>query len=161
MIDIESKTCVKFIPRTNQADYLRIFSGSGCWSYVGRIGGRQDLSLQSSGCFSHGTIMHEIIHSLGYGHMHQHYDRDTLVRINWANVQPGYEHNFDKMSPSEWYNYGTPYDLSSVMHYGPYSFSKNGRLTIQALISAQQSIIGQRTRLSTGDVQRINNMYQC
>jgi hypothetical protein len=28
---------VKFVPRTTQASYLRIFSGSGCWSYVSLI----------------------------------------------------------------------------------------------------------------------------
>jgi len=25
---------VQFVPYTNQQTYLRIFSGSGCWSYV-------------------------------------------------------------------------------------------------------------------------------
>ncbi len=25
---------IKFVPRTNEKNYLRIHSGSGCWSYV-------------------------------------------------------------------------------------------------------------------------------
>jgi hypothetical protein len=71
MNDIESKTCVRFVARSSQTDYVRIFSGSGCYSYIGRIGGSQDVSLQRSGCIYHGTIMHELIHALGYGHMQQ------------------------------------------------------------------------------------------
>jgi hypothetical protein len=29
--------CIKFIERKNQENYLRIISGKGCWSYVGRF----------------------------------------------------------------------------------------------------------------------------
>ncbi|KAG5673253.1 hypothetical protein PVAND_003316 [Polypedilum vanderplanki] len=161
MNDIESKTCVRFIARSNQANFIRIISGSGCYSYIGRIGGQQDVSLQSSGCLSHGTIMHELIHALGYDHMQNHYQRDTLVRINWENIQDGRSYNFNKVNPNTFGDFGTSYDLDSVMHYGGYSFSKNGRLTIQTLNSGNQGRIGQRTRLSDGDIARIKNMYGC
>lgn len=36
------RTCIRFKPRTNEQDYISIVSGNtGCWSSVGRIGGRQ------------------------------------------------------------------------------------------------------------------------
>ena len=41
--------CVQWIRRTTQSDYVAITgSGSGCYSYVGRIGGRQ---VRSGGPF--------------------------------------------------------------------------------------------------------------
>jgi len=161
MNEISSKTCVSFVPRSSQNDYIRFFSGDGCWSYIGRIGGKQDLSLKRSGCMVHGIAMHEIIHALGYGHMHQHYQRDSKVRINYGNIQSGLEVWFQTLDPASWNNYGTSYDVSSVMHYGPYSFSRNGQMTIQAYSSADQRVMGQRSYLSSGDVARIKNMYAC
>ena len=43
---------------------------SGCWAYVGCQGaqggkGGQTVNLGSPGCFNVGTILHEIVHSLG------------------------------------------------------------------------------------------------
>ena len=91
--------------------------------------------------------------------MQNHVDRDSRVYINWGNIQAGREYNFYKVNPALFGNYGTSYDVGSVMHYGPYSFSSNGRQTITALYSSEASVMGQRTRLSDGDIQRIKNMY--
>lgn len=54
-----SQTCASFVPRTTETDFVHIFAESGCWSYVGRIGGQQDISLQNPGCVYQGTIQHE------------------------------------------------------------------------------------------------------
>jgi hypothetical protein len=83
------------------------------------------------------------------------------VTINWDNISDGKAHNFNKVDPSSYGNYGTSYDLDSVMHYGSTSFSKNGKYTITAKSSSNQSRIGQRERISTGDIARIKNMYSC
>uniref|UniRef100_A0A4W6FJ08 Peptidase M12A domain-containing protein n=1 Tax=Lates calcarifer TaxID=8187 RepID=A0A4W6FJ08_LATCA len=45
-------SCVHFVPRTNQRDYLSIQSGTGCYSYIGRRGSAQVLSLSRQGCIS-------------------------------------------------------------------------------------------------------------
>jgi hypothetical protein len=62
-----SQTCIKFVPRTSEKDYVSIEnSNSGCWSSVGRIGGKQVVNLQQGGCTSKiGTILHELLHALG------------------------------------------------------------------------------------------------
>lgn len=43
MNEYHKKTCIKFIPRRpSDRDYISIESGqSGCWSSVGRLGGKQ------------------------------------------------------------------------------------------------------------------------
>jgi len=93
--------------------------------------------------------------------MHSHSDRDDFVKINWENIQAGVSRNFDKVSKSLFGNFGTSYDLVSVMHYGSKSFSKNGKHTIVPKNLAYLDKIGQRIGLSQGDVDRINNMYKC
>lgn len=161
MSTISSKTCIDFVPRTTQYDYLNIYSDSGCWSYVGKIGGKQNLSLKTSGCMVVGIAMHELIHALGYEHMHQHWDRDSKVKILFENISSGNEQWFKKFDSRYYNNYGTPYDIESVMHYGQYAFSKNGRTTIQALNPNDYYKMGQRSYLSSGDVTRLRNLYQC
>lgn len=48
MKEIENSTCVVYVPRTSQVDYIEIYSGNGCSSSVGRQGGRQTVSLMTS-----------------------------------------------------------------------------------------------------------------
>lgn len=85
-------------------------------------------------------------------------DRDKYVKINYKNILPGNEFNFQKYTSDR---YGTKYDLGSVMHYGPYAFSKNGQPTIEARDRSQQSRMGQRGGMSSGDVRRLNILYKC
>ena len=62
-------TCIKFVPRRGtEPDYLSIQSEqSGCWSSVGRVGGKQQINLQNPGCVSKvGTVIHEMMHALGF-----------------------------------------------------------------------------------------------
>jgi len=49
--------------------------------------------------------------------MHNAIERDDYVEIFWNNIEPGFEHNFDRVNPNTFSNFGTVYDLRSVMHY--------------------------------------------
>lgn len=53
--------------------------------------------------------------------------------------------------------------LESVLHYDPYYFTSNGKPTIEPINKAYMTnkLMGQRIGLSSGDIKRINNMYQC
>jgi choriolysin H len=62
---ISEETCVTFVQRISELDYVEIINGAGCFSGLGRLGGRQELSLNKTECFEQGTIMHEFIHALG------------------------------------------------------------------------------------------------
>lgn len=57
-----------------------------CWSYVGKIGGRQDLSLEV-GCGSLPTAAHELMHAMGVYHTQSPTDRNNYVDIYWDKIQ--------------------------------------------------------------------------
>ena len=57
--ELEAETCLKFVKRSNERDYIDFFVGSGCYSEVGRKGGKQEISLGNSCWYSH-TVVHEV-----------------------------------------------------------------------------------------------------
>uniref|UniRef100_A0A8C5UE38 Metalloendopeptidase n=1 Tax=Malurus cyaneus samueli TaxID=2593467 RepID=A0A8C5UE38_9PASS len=151
--EISTLTCVQFINRTTETDY--VYVERGCWSYFGKIGGRQAVGLVKNGCMDKGAIQHEMNHALGFIHEQARSDRDRFVKIMWEHIMAG---NFGKMNSK---NLGLPYDYSSVMHYGAYDFSSTpGKPTIVPV--PDPSIpIGQREGLSNLDVAKINKLYKC
>lgn len=161
MKDIEKHTCIRFKKRTTEEDFVDVLSGNGCSSHLGKIGGRQSVSLNKNGCVYKGIIIHEFIHALGYDHMHSHAERDKYIEIMWENINPKTIPNFDKVDPRKFSNFGTGYDLYSVMHYDSMAFSKNHKPTIVPKNRRYKNVIGQRVGLSVGDAARLNNMYKC
>lgn len=162
---IQNVTCVTFVERTDEEDYISVIGDStGCWSYVGRQGGRQELHLQlyapDTGCFRIGTIVHEFIHALGFFHMQSATERDEYVTIMWDNILPGTESNFNKYGADVVTNFGVEYDYGSVMHYGAYGFAINASLPTIVPIDPTAEI-GQRIGMSYDDILRIKHMYDC
>lgn len=153
-------TCIRFIERNHQTDYVHITQLNGCFSNLGRLGGRQIISLDRD-CMAPGTVLHEMIHALGYTHMHNHINRDNYLDIYWDNIQESRRFNFDKVDPNEFQNFGTGFDYRSLMMYHPKSFSQNGGYTMVPKKRSFMSVVGQRKILSAGDQRRINNMYEC
>jgi hypothetical protein len=157
--------CLTVKERTDEDDYVRIFSDSGCYSYVGSIGGEQPVSLMKPGsgtCLINGIIQHELLHALGLFHEQSRSDRDTYVTVNFDNIVEGYENNFNKYSSSVISHYGQPYDYLSVMHYGAYDFSSNGQIVLEPTDSSvSASSLGQRVQASASDVAKIRAMYGC
>ncbi|XP_018527568.1 low choriolytic enzyme [Lates calcarifer] len=150
-------TCIRFTPLNRQRDFVNIQSRSGCYSFVGRRGNGQIVSLNRRGCVFHSIVQHELLHALGFNHEQTRSDRDNHVRILLQNVIPGMEHNFRKIQTR---NLGTPYDYSSVMHYGRFAFSKNREPTILP-IPDNDVVIGRATQMSPTDILRINRLYRC
>lgn len=153
---VNSTTNVCLVPRSNETNYIQFVNGSGCASYVGKQGGRQDITI---GSCSPGSIAHEILHSAGLWHEQSREDRDNYITINWANIEDGKSHNFDK-HVSDGIDIGT-YDYGSIMHYPKTAFSKNGNNTINIKMppGTAATTIGQRTALSAKDIAAINTLY--
>ncbi len=119
-------------------DYIYITKGTsnGCSSAVGKIGGgKQNMNLQSPGCMSKSTIIHEMIHALGFHHEQCREDRDDFVTVYYDNIESGKEHNFRKYTGRAYSSFGVAYNPKSIMHYNTYDFSKNGKPTITTKVS--------------------------
>lgn len=87
-------TCVRFVPRTTEAEYITIGNGaSGCWSYVGRSLENQynQVNLQIPSCITTGTVAHELMHALGFYHEFSRPDRDDYVSIDIGALAPKYQ----------------------------------------------------------------------
>ncbi|XP_062555065.1 zinc metalloproteinase nas-4 isoform X2 [Armigeres subalbatus] len=155
-------TCIKFVPHMGERDYISIeSSSSGCWSSVGRVGGKQEVNLQMPGCTTKvGTIVHELMHALGFLHEQNRYERDDWVRIQTQNIQRGTENNFSKAKVGTTDGFGVAYDYGSVMHYSAKAFSSNGQDTIVAK-KKFDGVMGQRDGFSSLDLRKINLMYNC
>ncbi|CAL8356941.1 unnamed protein product [Lota lota] len=152
-----SFSCIRFVKRSNQRDYLSIQSLNGCYSFVGRRGNSQTVSLSRQGCLYHNTVQHELLHALGFNHEQTRSDRDNHIRVLLQNVQSGMEHNFNKINTL---NQGTPYDYNSVMQYHKFAFSKNNQPTMVP-IPNQNASIGKATQMSQNDITRLNKLYKC
>jgi len=148
----QQHTPFRFVPRTNEADYVSFERQTGCWSRVGRQGGKQVISL-GVGC-GVGAAIHEIGHTLGLWHEQSRADRDEHIEIFWQNILEIHRHNFDKHI-LDGDDIGD-YDYGSIMHYPANAFSKNGQPTIRAKGGQP---IGQRDGLSKGDIAAIRLAY--
>ncbi|CAH0405896.1 unnamed protein product [Chilo suppressalis] len=165
MADLANKSCIQFVPRKSEKEHAVVIQGSanGCFSNVGfntpdADGGEVNQVLNlAKGCFKHGTVVHEMLHTLGFYHMQSTYDRDEFVKIVWENILPGTEHNFAKYNNDTVTDFGVKYDYGSVMHYPEVAFSRNGNKTIIPLHDGVK--IGQRNGLSESDVLKLNKMY--
>jgi len=155
-----ANTCIEFVERNGERDYIEFIKDDGCYSYVGRTGGRQAVSLDD-GCVYEYIIVHELMHAVGFFHEQSRYDRDNYVRINWQNICCNADGNFQAQTARTIQHLGEPYDQKSIMHYGEYDFSTNyGTLkTIEAIDGT--SPLGNEQGFTQIDLNKLNKLYEC
>lgn len=86
MQQIQNTSCIKFVPRTLEDDYINIINGNGCLSTIGRVKGGQDLSLQSK-CLTLRTVTNVLMYALGFPPEHNRPDRDDYIDIDQNNLK--------------------------------------------------------------------------
>ncbi|OQV20369.1 putative Zinc metalloproteinase nas-4 [Hypsibius exemplaris] len=158
------------IRRTNEIHYVDILRGApqtGCYSYIGTVGGRQVLNLEAPvaprdpHCIRHGIVVHELMHAVGFYHEQSRTERDNFVEVNFPNIAQSKWHNFQSYETHQVTNFSQPYDYDSLMHYGRFDFANDRTVwTIRAKGDVQGKIkIGQRYGLSPIDILKMNAMY--
>jgi hypothetical protein len=154
---VNEETNVCWIPAINERKFVRMFRSNRNYNYatVGASNNNPVLAMISR---SVGIGQHEMFHSMGVLHEQQRPDRDEHVVIRYSNIQDGFNHNFDKVDSTFFDVFTTgDYDFNSIMHYAPYSFSRNGNPTITRLDGSVD--FGQRNRMSPSDIEHINRLY--
>ncbi|XP_042905263.1 bone morphogenetic protein 1 [Parasteatoda tepidariorum] len=162
----ENYTCVQFVEKEDHPNYI-VFTERpcGCCSFVGKRGnGPQAISIGKN-CDKFGIVVHELGHVVGFWHEHTRPDRDKHVQIINKNIMTGQEYNFNKLTEEEVTSLGLAYDYASIMHYARNTFSKSTYLdTIlpqEDPTQRKRPEIGQRVRLSEGDIAQTNLLYKC
>jgi len=157
--------CVQFLYvdpnqiRRQYRNYVEVFQGGGCFSMVGMIGGRQQLSLAPT-CGLRGTVVHEMMHALGFWHEQSRADRNKYIYVNMRNVSPAMRYNFHMQHDATYL--GEAYNIYSVMQYGPTAFSSNGRsVTISLRRDPSVKNFGWVQRLAPSDIRQIQKYYSC
>ncbi|RXG57267.1 Low choriolytic enzyme [Armadillidium vulgare] len=163
--------CIQFVERTDETDFVVFVEReSGCWSYVGKIGGRQEINYPQWCIDNFGSALHELYHCLGFLHEQSRPDRDDYVEIVWDNIKEVSKHNFNSYGTNFLDTFEEDYDYGSIMHYSPYAFAIDyEEYTIKTKASKSfthldpeyQDVIGQRKGLSDTDLQKLLKMYNC
>ena len=149
--DYDAKTAVRFVPRSNQRDYVRIVDDEGrCYSFIGKVGGGQKLSLGTN-C-SVNAARHELGHALGLQHEQVRRDRDRWVKVNAG----GSNNAIDNGSG------GNPigdYDFQSMMHYR--NRYRDGRWDYEPKTGFAPERVGndEINTFTTGDLAAIASIY--
>jgi hypothetical protein len=161
----ESVANVSFRPKDlYDLYYIHIQDSTKNSSPVGRNLFSHDVNIADWNRF---IIAHELGHTLGFWHEQSRSDRDTYVTINWDNIIPDEEHNFDKHDEASHYG---PYDFDSLMHYSACAFSIDDNcncsgtpstttITVKPAYQTYQCVIGNRDHLSEFDKLTMSFLY--
>ncbi|KAE9554392.1 hypothetical protein FO519_002384 [Halicephalobus sp. NKZ332] len=164
---IENNTCVRFVKRTNQPEFLDLQNkrNQGCYTTVGRQPGRNVVMLEANNiatCVEHDIVVHELMHTLGLWHEHMRNDRDNFIKVHYENIETAYYPQFDKIPTNESTTYGVTYDYRSVMHYAKDAFGVSPNvITMETLDPAFQNVIGKVSDAAPSDYLKICSIYSC
>ena len=118
------------------------------------------MNLQNGNCASIVTVLHEILHALGFWHEQSRPDRNNYVTIHYENILPQAVRNFEKRRQNEVNSGESPYDYKSVMHYRSWYFSRNGKNTISRK-DGEPPVFNNDYGLTENDVDQLKSLYRC
>uniref|UniRef100_A0A914X8S6 Metalloendopeptidase n=1 Tax=Plectus sambesii TaxID=2011161 RepID=A0A914X8S6_9BILA len=154
-------TCINFHERVYPyRDYIYIHPGESCFSDVGRLGEQQIVSL-GKGCLNTSSVIHQLMHVIGFYHEHERPDRDHYVTVLKDNIDVDHVEDFEKRPFKMPYD-RLPYDYGSVMHLGNTAYSANNLPTLK--VRQRGAFIGRRSKhayFSDLDLKKIKLLYAC
>jgi hypothetical protein len=156
------ETPIRFVNYDEQSDVDAVvftFSkNKPCSSFVGRVGGLQKIFLNNTCSFQ--SVLHEIMHTIGFVHEQQLPFRDDYIKINWSDLLEGSYHNFSYI-PEVWLepilDVVDDFDYSSIMMYSKYAYAKTGKVSMRTL--TENKINPVQNGLSKKDLERVNILY--
>ncbi|PAV66809.1 hypothetical protein WR25_10524 isoform B [Diploscapter pachys] len=166
MKTIGENTCIRFVPRNGETDFIDIQNqkDEGCYTNVGRDGGQNVVMLEAnsvSTCVEPDIVIHELLHTIGLWHEHMRADRDDYIKVLYKNIEPAYFAQFTKVTSDEAVTYGIPYDYTSVMHYGETAFARSGEISMRTNDQRFQKVIGHQKSASQSDYKKVCMIYNC
>ncbi|XP_003427706.1 protein SpAN-like isoform X1 [Nasonia vitripennis] len=133
-------------------------ANTGCWSYVGMLNYGQVINLQIPNCLYRGTVIHVLLHAIGFYHEHNSPVRDNWLSVKWENILSTNKNYFKTLDSITARDSGVLYDYDSILHGGPYLHSFNDKPTMETQIPNMK--IGQREAFSLRDVERVRRVYE-
>ncbi|KAF9313937.1 hypothetical protein BGZ91_006123 [Linnemannia elongata] len=156
--------CLPLQPKQpNDRDYVKVYSGGGCSSAVGKVGGAQLLSLETNGCTFRGVVIHEFLHAAGLIHTQKRPDRDNYITVHFENIVDSWKSQFTKETSNDIGNF-TAYDIYSIMHYAykhPIWSINNQPGFTSKIPNVDYRKIGNGDDFTQSDALAIRRMYQC
>ncbi|MBL6989511.1 MAG: M12 family metallopeptidase [Bacteriovoracaceae bacterium] len=154
---MNEQTNAKFKKRTTEADYVEFIKGKkNCYSYLGKRGGRQTITLAKECHMGH--ILHEMMHTLGFFHEQNREDRDEHLKIFWGNIEEKFWPQFKKIQAKFKHTVDIPFDFKSLMLYPPQAFAKNPGFATMTTV-AEELYTPNTVELSFWDKEKINAHY--
>lgn len=146
MKDISDVSCIQFkVGQSKQGDVVRISSSNDtfCSPYIGWSAYGDNMLLLNDKS-TKVDIIHNLLHTLGFPHMHIVNERDNHINIKWENIIEAKTYYFRKaVVPINMYN--TSYDTGSIMHFPSTAFARNTSIpTIIPLDPLNVRNMGQR-----------------
>ncbi|KAK4011385.1 hypothetical protein OUZ56_020499 [Daphnia magna] len=136
------KTCIRFVPHRTESEHLKIIRSReskdwshypGCWAGT-KVGGVLELSLDN-GCVTRSIAVHELMHTLGFGHEQQRPDQAKYIIVKYDNIEP-----------------------NSVMHYGAYTYAIDSSKPTMVTKDGRTSM-GINNGPTAMDLRKLNTMY--
>lgn len=138
---ITNHTGVKFrrYCYTKDRNYTVFRSDStGCWSYIGMLSNGQVINLQIPNCLYRGTMIHVILHALGFYHQHNSPVRDNWLSVKWENIVTTKKNYYKTVDSTAAKDSDILYDYDSIMHGGPYLHSFNEKPTMETQVQVMK-----------------------
>ncbi len=149
---------INWTPRTNQRNYVDINldnqSSNSCYATRGFTGGKEVIQGVAAGCGLSANL-HEMGHVMGFSHEQSRQNRNSYIAIDFSNIAPSSQSQYNQ-DFSDSMDLGL-YDYSSLMHYGPRGFSRNGNPEMESIPVGIP--FGDPPTFSLEDIDALNRLY--